>query len=128
VKAAYDMKTDTLSIVFRSGVKIAERDEEKPGVILDYDEDGNLSSRWKSWMPHAASQTRGELSSRQQADGALLPLQPTLEFREFRPAFSFGFSKLRHGWFNRNRATPCGFADLFATRNRNRNRNRNQRL
>jgi uncharacterized protein YuzE len=44
VKAAYDMKTDTLSIIFRADAKIAESDEEKPGVILDYDEDGNLVS------------------------------------------------------------------------------------
>ena len=44
MKAAYDIKTDTLSIVFRADAKIAVSDEEKPGVILDYDEDGNLVS------------------------------------------------------------------------------------
>lgn len=44
MKAAYDAKTDTLSIVFVPGAAVAESDEEKPGVILDYDEKGNLVS------------------------------------------------------------------------------------
>jgi uncharacterized protein YuzE len=44
VKATYDARTDTLSIVFKAGVQIAESDEDKPGVILDYDEEGNLVS------------------------------------------------------------------------------------
>jgi uncharacterized protein YuzE len=44
VKATYDMKTDTLSIIFKEGVEVAESDEDKPGVVLDYDEDGNLVS------------------------------------------------------------------------------------
>jgi uncharacterized protein YuzE len=44
VKATYDAQTDTLSIIFRPGIEIVESDEEKPGVILDYDEHGNLVS------------------------------------------------------------------------------------
>jgi uncharacterized protein YuzE len=44
VKATYDARTDTLSIIFKANVDIAESDEDKPGVILDYDEDGNLVS------------------------------------------------------------------------------------
>jgi uncharacterized protein YuzE len=44
VKAIYDARTDTLSIVVQANVQIAESDEDKPGVILDYDEDGNLVS------------------------------------------------------------------------------------
>ena len=44
MKATYDRKTDTLSIILRDGVAISESDEEKPGVILDYDEKGNLVS------------------------------------------------------------------------------------
>ena len=38
------MKTDTLSVIFRTDAKISESDEEKPGVILDYDQKGNLVS------------------------------------------------------------------------------------
>ena len=44
MKAAYDAKTDTLSIILRPDVAVAESDEDKPGVILDYDEEGNLIS------------------------------------------------------------------------------------
>lgn len=44
MKVRYDRKTDTLSLVLRDNVKVFESDEDKPGVILDYDEDGNLIS------------------------------------------------------------------------------------
>lgn len=44
MKVAYDPKTDTLTIVLRNDTRVAESDEDKPGVILDYDEDGNLVS------------------------------------------------------------------------------------
>jgi uncharacterized protein YuzE len=44
VKATYDASTDTLSIVFNSDARVVESDEDKPGVILDYDEGGNLVS------------------------------------------------------------------------------------
>jgi len=33
-----------LSIVFQANVQVAESDEDKPGVILDHDEHGNLIS------------------------------------------------------------------------------------
>ena len=42
MKATYDARTDTLSIVFRPDAVVAESDEDKPGVVLDYDESGNL--------------------------------------------------------------------------------------
>lgn len=44
MKAAYDAKTDTLSIIFNDDAPVAESDEGKPGVILDYDALGNLVS------------------------------------------------------------------------------------
>jgi uncharacterized protein YuzE len=44
VKAVYDAKTDTLSIILNADARVVESDEDKPGVILDYDALGNLVS------------------------------------------------------------------------------------
>jgi uncharacterized protein YuzE len=44
MKATYDARTDTLSIILKPDAQVAESDEDKPGVILDYDQDGNLIS------------------------------------------------------------------------------------
>ena len=44
MKARYDARTDTLSIILKPDARVAESDEDKPGVILDYDQDGNLIS------------------------------------------------------------------------------------
>jgi len=44
MKVTYDQRTDTLSVVLKEGVKVAESDEDKPGVILDFDEAGDLVS------------------------------------------------------------------------------------
>jgi uncharacterized protein YuzE len=44
VKATYDARTDTFRIVFKPDVEVAESDEDQPGVVLDYDRDGNLVS------------------------------------------------------------------------------------
>jgi len=41
MKVTYDPEVDVLRILF-SGAAIEESDEEKPGVILDYDKDGNI--------------------------------------------------------------------------------------
>jgi uncharacterized protein YuzE len=44
MKVSYDQRTDTLSVILKDKARIAESDEDKPGVILDYDKDGNLVS------------------------------------------------------------------------------------
>ena len=41
MKVNYDAETDVLRILFRD-VPVEESDEDKPGVILDYDKDGNI--------------------------------------------------------------------------------------
>ena len=43
MRVNYDAKTDTLTVVFRD-VPVAESDEDKPGVILDYDVADNIVS------------------------------------------------------------------------------------
>lgn len=41
MKVVYDQETHILRVTFRNS-PIEESDEEKPGVILDYDRDGNI--------------------------------------------------------------------------------------
>ena len=41
MKAAHDAGTDKLSIIPKADAVVAESDEDKPGVILDYDAAGN---------------------------------------------------------------------------------------
>jgi uncharacterized protein YuzE len=43
MKVNYDSQTDILTIIFTDTL-VTESDEDKPGVILDYDEKGNLVS------------------------------------------------------------------------------------
>ena len=43
MRVVYDARTDTLTIVLRE-TPVAESDEDKPGVILDYDASGNIVS------------------------------------------------------------------------------------
>lgn len=43
MKVEYDRVTDTLTVIFRKG-PVAESDEDRPGVILDFDDAGNLLS------------------------------------------------------------------------------------
>ena len=44
MKVTYDPRTDTLTVILKDDVLVAESDEDKPGVILNYDEQGNLMS------------------------------------------------------------------------------------
>lgn len=41
MKVTYDFNVDVVRIVLRDA-PVAENDEDKPGVILDYDADGNV--------------------------------------------------------------------------------------
>ena len=43
MKVIYDRETDTMSIILRAG-KIAESDEVREGLIMDYDRVGKLLS------------------------------------------------------------------------------------
>jgi uncharacterized protein YuzE len=44
MKVIYDARTDTLSVILNEGVPVAESAQQKPGVILDFDQVGNLLS------------------------------------------------------------------------------------
>jgi uncharacterized protein YuzE len=44
MKVTYDTKTDSLVVIFNEQASVVESDEDKPGIILDYDEAGNLVS------------------------------------------------------------------------------------
>ena len=44
MKVSYDPRTDTLSVILRDDAVVTESNEDKPGIILDYDQDGNLVS------------------------------------------------------------------------------------
>jgi len=43
MKVIYDRDTDSLTVIFAES-PVVESDEDKPGVVLDYDADGNLVS------------------------------------------------------------------------------------
>ncbi len=43
MKIVYDPEVDVLSVLL-SNAAVAESDQDKPGVILDYDADGNIVS------------------------------------------------------------------------------------
>ena len=43
MKVIYDTKTDTLSIILKDA-EVAESDEEKNGIIIDYDVKGDVIS------------------------------------------------------------------------------------
>jgi uncharacterized protein YuzE len=44
MKINYDVHTDILTVILKDSVVVAESDEDKPGVILDYDAKGDLIS------------------------------------------------------------------------------------
>jgi YD repeat-containing protein len=68
MKIVFDPETDTLTIIF-SDKPVAESDEDKPGVILDYDASGNLVS-----MEILDASTRVPLPTR--IEYQVAPVQP----------------------------------------------------
>ena len=44
MKASYDAQTDTVSVILKVGANVAESDEPRPGIILDFDDQGDLVS------------------------------------------------------------------------------------
>ena len=54
MKVSYDAVTDTLTVIFRDG-PVAESDEGKPGVILDYDDHGSPLDRGSRRVGSSAS-------------------------------------------------------------------------
>ena len=44
MKATYDARTDALSIILKADAAVTESNEEKPGIILDYDAEGDFVS------------------------------------------------------------------------------------
>lgn len=43
MKVIYDKETDTLDLIFRNGA-VAESDEVREGIVVDYDQNGKLVS------------------------------------------------------------------------------------
>ncbi|MGQ0813782.1 MAG: DUF2283 domain-containing protein [Gemmatimonadota bacterium] len=44
MRVVYDSRTDTMTVVLKEKAIVAESDEGRPGVILDYDPEGDLVS------------------------------------------------------------------------------------
>ena len=83
MKVTYDTRTDTLSVVLRELVAVAESDEDKPGVILDYDEAGNLISLEILDASKRVTETRKmEFHMKLFIDGMLLQLPEVREENE----------------------------------------------
>lgn len=43
MKVSYEQRTDTLTVILKDDTPVFESDEDKPGVVLDYDAEGNLN-------------------------------------------------------------------------------------
>ena len=44
MKVNYDTKPDTLSLILKENASVIKSDEEKPGILLDFDGQGDLVS------------------------------------------------------------------------------------
>jgi uncharacterized protein YuzE len=43
MKVCYDVRTDTQTITLKVNTRVAESEEQRPGVVLDYDARGDLA-------------------------------------------------------------------------------------
>ena len=43
MRVIFDPKTDTMTVILKE-TPVAESDEDKPGIVLDYDEQGDIVS------------------------------------------------------------------------------------
>jgi len=74
MKIYYDSQTDTLTVIFREDVLVAESDEDKPGIILDYDKGGNLVSLEILDASQRITQTRKIEFETKEAEATFKPL------------------------------------------------------
>jgi len=58
MKVNYDRHTDILTVILKDNVAVVESDEDKPGVILDYDAKGDLVSLEILDASHRVSEAR----------------------------------------------------------------------
>lgn len=58
MKVNYDLHTDIMTVILKDNVDVAESDEDKPGVILDYDANGELVSLEILDASHRVSEAR----------------------------------------------------------------------
>lgn len=58
MKVNYDLHTDILTVILKDNVAVTESDEDKPGVILDYDANGELVSLEILDASHRVSEAR----------------------------------------------------------------------
>jgi uncharacterized protein YuzE len=58
MKVNYDLHTDILTVILKDNVAVVESDEDKPGVILDYDAKGELVSLEILDASHRVSEAR----------------------------------------------------------------------
>jgi hypothetical protein len=63
MKVRYDAHTDILTVILKEGVVVAETDEGRPGVILDYDGEGSTSARAWSTEPNSSFKRALELKA-----------------------------------------------------------------
>ena len=80
MKVFYDSHTDTLSVILKDNVAVHESDEDKPGVILDYDKEGNLISLEILDASKRVTDTRNDTNPNRDKSVPDVPVVPSLLF------------------------------------------------